>query len=80
MEMTQRIKGFKFFNCVSMLGVYMHMCTGALSLKGVQSSEAVVTGEYEPLEVGARNWMHSFCSAVFTSPLSPKDKCSKGFA
>ena len=43
--MTQRIKGFKFFNCVSMLGVYMHMCTGALSLKGVQSSEAVVTGE-----------------------------------
>jgi hypothetical protein len=24
--------------------------------------------------------MHSFCSAVFTSPLSPKDKCSKGFA
>lgn len=53
--MTQRIKGFKFFNCVSMLGVYMHMCTGALSLKGVQSSEAVVTGEYEPPEVGARN-------------------------
>lgn len=31
------------------------MCTGPLSLKGVQSSEAVVTGEYEPLEVGARN-------------------------
>lgn len=47
MEMRKRIKVFKIFNCVYMLGLYMHV------YRSPESSAAVVTGENEPLEVGA---------------------------
>lgn len=54
---------FKDFNCVYMLGVYVHVYR-------CPESEAVVTGEYQPREVGIRTDYKTSARAAFTSPLS----------
>lgn len=48
MELRKRMEVFKDFNCVYMLGVYVHVYR-------CPESESEVTGEYQPREVGIRN-------------------------